>query len=446
MSRAMRFAAAALLCAPAGLAAQLPDAATRALGMAGVGTAMARGYDAVFWNPALLATRGQPGVSIGLPHGLIEFGSNAYGFGDFRKYSEEVLTDADKQYLLDQVDSTLDLRTFGAVTPLALQIGNFALSFGTAGDIHAALGKDAVELALFGNASRSGPGQFFTAAGSNGRGWAATTLAASFAMPLVRTPFGRISAGITGKKIWGHAVGMGRETSSQFAVNPTFTATAAGHAIYTDYDDDFEANGIGDLLGGEGSPGSGFGLDLGGALELSHGLTVGLTLVNVLGSMSWDESRFRYDRVSYQVTQLASGAVNDTLIQDSLIGASAIQADAVARALRDTLLAEADFSRLVRAGASWRMGSFNVGADVQLRLTKGLDRHPAQYVAVGGEYVLLGFLPLRAGIGTDFGTSLTLSAGSGLHLGPVKIDASIAHSSGSARPGVKVGAGIGLMF
>ena len=258
MSRAIRCSAAAamLALAPAALHAQLPDASTRALGMAGAYSALARGYEAVHWNPAMLATRNQPGVSIGLPQTQFEFGSNAYGFGDFRRYSEEVLTDADKQYLLDQVDSTLDLRSYLGIAPFSLQIGNFALSFGTAGDARAGLGKDAVELALFGNASRSGPGEFFTAAGSNARGWAASTLAFSFAMPF-RIPMGRLSAGVTAKKIWGHGVGLGRETSSQFAVNPNFTATAAGHAIYTDYDDDFEADGIGDILGGEGSPGSG---------------------------------------------------------------------------------------------------------------------------------------------------------------------------------------------
>lgn len=434
----------ALLAAPAALAAQLPDNSTRSLGMGGAYTALARGFEAVSWNPALLAARGRPGLSISLPAAQFEFGSNAYGFGDFNKYSEEYLTDADKQLLLDKVDSTLEVRTIVGVTPFALQIGPFAMSLGTSGDAFAGLGRDAVELMLFGNASRSGPGQYFTAAGSNARGWAATTLAGSFALPLP-LPIGRVSAGVTVKKIWGHALGVGRELNSQLGLNPNFTATARGHVIYTDYDEDYDFEGFA-LFDEQASPGSGFGLDLGGVWDLSGGLRISATMVNAIGSMSWDESRFRYDRVTLAVTQDGAGNVSDTLIKDSALTVTAINADPEARALRDTLLAHANFAKLLRAGVSLRLGGLRVGADAQIRLSEGLDRQPSQAVAVGAEYVLLGILPLRAGVATDFGDALTLSAGTGLHLGPVKFDIGASNTEGSDRPGVRVGAGIGLIF
>lgn len=438
------FASLALLAAPAALAAQLPDNSTRALGMGGAYTALARGYEAVSWNPALLAARGRPGFSLSLPTMQFEFGSNAYGLGDFRRYSEEYLTDADKQLLLGKVDSTLEVRTIMGVTPFALQIGPFALSLGTAGDAFAGLGRDAVELLLFGNASRSGPGEFFTAAGSNARGWAATTLAGSFALPLP-LPIGRFSAGVTAKKIWGHALGMGRELNSQIGLNPNFTATARGHVIYTDYDDAYDFKGFA-LFDDQASPGSGFGFDLGGVVDLPGGLRLSATVVNVVGSMDWDETRFRYDRMTVAVTQDGAGNVTDTLINDSAITVAEINADAEARALRDTLLAHANFSKLLRAGVALRLGGLRLGADAQLRLSEGLDRQPSQAVAVGAEYVLLGILPLRAGVATDFGDALTLSAGTGLHLGPVKLDVGASNTEGSDRPGVRVGAGLALIF
>lgn len=432
---------------PAALAAQLPDPATRAVGLGGAYTAMARGYEAVAWNPGLLAARGRPGFSMSLPRVVFDFGSNAYGLSDLRRYADETLTDADKQTLLDKVDTTLTIRSVGGVTPFALQIGPFGLSFGTTGDMVGGLGKDAIELMLFGNASRSGPGEFFTAAGSFAQGWSASTLAASFALP-VPLSMGRLSVGITGKKIWGHGLALGRETSSSFQVNPTFQVAAAGHVIYTDLVDDWEFDGL-NILGKEGSPGSGFGVDLGGVLDLTgarNGLRIGVALVNVIGTMDWDASRFRYDRFSYQVTQNASGTVTDTRIQDSLITEAQINGDPTARALRDSLLDNAGFSKLVRAGVALRLGPFTLGADAQLRLSEGLDRQPAQQVAVGAEYVLLGFLPLRAGIATDFSDAFTLSGGTGLNLGPVKLDVSAANTGGSDRPGVRVGAGLGLIF
>ncbi len=433
----------ALLAAPAALTAQLPGPSTRALGMGGAYTAIARGYEATTWNPALLAASGRPGFSIGLPHGALEFGSNAYGLSDFRRYADEALTDADKATLLGKVDSTLEVRSFAGVAPLALQIGRFAVSLGSSGQLSAGLGRDAVELMLYGNASRSGAGQFFTAAGSNGRGWAATTLAASYAMPF-STPMGRLSVGATAKKVWGHALGLARETSSQFQVNPAFSAQAAGHAIYTRYPSGYDFEGLGDLFSGDASPGSGFGVDVGGVLELP-GITVAAVIVNAVGSMDWQADRLQYERGTYGVTQLPGGQVSDTQSQLSLTGA-AIDGDAVARALRDTLLATASFSRLVRVGATTRLAGIRLAADGQLRLSEGLDRQPSQAVAAGAEVVLLGILPLRAGLATDFADGFTLSGGTGLHLGPVKLDVSIANISGTDRPGVIVGAGLGLVF
>ena len=55
---------------PALLQAQLPDPSTRALGMGGAYTSLARGYEAVAWNPAMLAAVGRPGFTIGLPQRL----------------------------------------------------------------------------------------------------------------------------------------------------------------------------------------------------------------------------------------------------------------------------------------------------------------------------------------------------------------------------------------
>jgi len=434
-----------LLLAPAALAAQMADPSTRALGMGGAYSVLARGYEAAAWNPAVLAARNRPGFTFNLAHGSLEFGSNAYGFGDFRTYSGKTLSDADKQFLLSKIDTSLDVRTLGDVSTLGFSVGRFALSFGTSGDVHAGLGRDAVELALYGNASRTGPGQFFTAAGSHGSGWAASTLAASYAQPFA-LPLGRLSVGVTLKRVWGHGLGLGEETSSQLQANPAFQAHAAGHAIYTEYPSHYTIHGPFSMLGGTGSPGSGFGADVGGILELPGGMTVGLTIVNALGSMSWKTGRLQYERADWLVQQAAGGgSVTDTLVRTTLIGAQ-IDGDPVAAALRDTLLAHANFSRLVRAGATVRLAGIRFAADAQLRLSQGLDRQPSQAIAVGGEYIVLGFLPLRAGFATDFSKSATFSAGSGLHFGPVKFDIGIANITGGSRPGVRVGAGFGLIF
>ena len=423
-----------LLALPVSLAAQLPDPSIRSLGMGGAQTASARGWEAVGHNPALLASSGQPGWSLGLPRAHTEFGSNAWGWSDVRRYAGQHLDNADKQELLDQIDSTLDTRSQIGVTAFGLQIGPFGFGIGTAGDVRANVGKDAAELFLFGNAHRSTP---FTFPGSRADGWAATTAALSYALS-----FGRISAGVTVKKVWGHGLGTGRELSSNLQSQPTFDARLIGHAVYTDYPDGYEFSGS--IFSSESSPGSGYGVDVGGVWELS-GITVAATLVNALANMDWDQSRLTYELADYQVTQDASGSTFDTLITVELHG-SQIDTVPVAAALRDSLLARSDFSKVLRGGAAFNLGDLRLAADLQIRLTDGVDRLPSQQVAVGAELMVLGFLPLRAGFGTDFSESVTLSGGTGLHFGPVKIDVGASSTSGDKRNGVRVGAGLGLVF
>lgn len=448
MTRHAMLALAGLIAAPASLGAQLADASTRALGLANAYSTQARGYEAPFWNPAMLAAPRRPGFTIGLPHVLIETGSNTYNFSDFRRYRERYLTDEDKRYLLDQIsldDSVLSVRTVAGISPIGISIGPFAFTAGTATDMDFGVGRDAVELALFGNAHRSGPGESFNFRGTSGGGWAATTLAASFAQGF-RTGLGHLALGVTYKRVYGHFLGRASERFSQFSVNP-FVAQAQVHAIYTAYDPDFEVTGIGDLLGGEGSPGSGYGVDLGAVLTFGdRRLTVSAVVTNIAANMEWDADRFRYDGFEPRVQQTGNGEVQDTLIRRSFTTASQIQADPTARALRDTLLAHGGFSSVLRVGAAFRYGMISLTTEGSIRLKEGLDRQPERFLSAGGEIRLLNFIPLRAGIGTDFDATLMLSAGTGINLLGLNVDVSVASLSGSARPGFVLGVGAGLIW
>ncbi len=433
------------LVAPAALLAQLPTTSPRSLALGGAYTSLARGWEAVSWNPALLAARGRPRFTLGLPQLSFEFGSNSYGFGDFRKYANRTLDAADKAYLLGKIDTSLTVREILAVSPVGISIGRFAFTAATSGDMDASLGKDAVDLALNGNAHRSGPGEYFTARGSGANGWAATTLAGSFAWPF-QTSLGRLALGATYKRVIGHFIGRAAETSSSFQVNPAFDVSASGHTIYTDYSRAYRLSGPGDLLGGEGKAGSGYGVDLGATLELEgRSLMLSAVIVNALGGMSWDEDRFAYERSAASVSQTAGGQIVDDTTRVELTTKGQIDADPQARGLRDSLLAHAGFARVVRAGMALRRGALSLAAGGQLRLSKGLDRVPSASIGAGAEIRLLRVLPLRAGAATDF-NSVTLSAGSGLQLLGLNADISVATISGSKRPGVVLGLGIGFIY
>jgi hypothetical protein len=433
------------LLAPACLAAQLPDPATRALGMGGAYTSLARGYEAIFWNPAMLATAGNKSFTIGLPHLVLEVGSNTYGSGDFRRYAGEYLSDAEKQELLDKIsedDSVLTLRWLGGVTPFGITIGRFGLAVAAAGDFDISVGPDAIELALFGNARRSGPGEFFTASGSGGKGWGATTVAGSLGWPF-RLPMGRVAVGVTYKHIIGNFIARAEEIDSRFQVNPSFNANATGHAIYTDYSDQPEAS----ELFGDAKAGSGFGVDVGVTWQpAGRSFTLSAVMINALGSMEWDSDRLVYERAADSISQDAGGAVRDTAVTVQHLTPAAIEADPIARDLRDRMLDQGNFARVLRVGVALRKGMLTLSGGGHLRLTEGLDRQPSRLISGGAELNLLSVLRLRAGAATNIGSTLMISGGAGLNLLGINIDASAAHIGGSERPGVVVGLGVGLMW
>ncbi len=435
------------LLVPAALAAQLPDPSTRALGMGGAYAAIARGYEAVYWNPSALATLGRPGLSISLPHVDLDVGSNTYGFSDFKKYAHSFLTDADKQALYDKISgSTLDLQTRVGAAPFGLSIGPFGLLVGTAGEVNGNIGKDAVRLALFGNAPRPSQSTSFTAAGSAGRAWAATTAAGSFALPF-RLPVGHLSVGVTFKYVIGNFLGFAQDLGTQISFNPLFSATEAGQALYTNYDKNCSTyNLVGTGMCG-GKAGTGYGVDLGGTLQLLHGgITVSAGLVNAIGSMTWDQSRLAYDRTLRQSQQNSSGNVTDTVLVKQSLDATGIAANPQASALRDSLLANADFAKLARVGFALQRGKLTLAATAQVRLKEGLDTQSSKLLSAGAEYRLLGVLPLRVGASTDFAGAFMVAGGLGIQVVGINIDGSVANISGTTHPGIRLSAGVGLIF
>lgn len=439
----------AALLAPTALAAQLPDASPRSVALAGSYGAMARGFEAVAWNPAMLAARGNPGLTIALPRLTLETGSNTFSWGDMRHYANRHLSDQDKADIMAKLvhdDSTLTLRSLVGATPIGLSIGNFGFLVATTGDGQFSGPRDAVELALYGNAHRAGPGESFSAHGANGRAWAATTLAGSLALPFA-IPLGRLSVGATYKYVIGNFIGRAAEISSSLSVNPLVNAHAEAAAIYSSYRSGFEPSWPGDVLGGQGKVGSGYGVDLGGALQLAgRSITVSATLVNLLGKMTWDLDRLEYEHATYDAVQTDSGTVTDNWIHQNLGSAAAIAADPAARAARDSLLANAGFARLLRLGVALRAGALLVSGGAQVRLEEGLDRQPEREVSGGLEYRLLGILPLRAGLAYDIGNAFTLAGGTGLDLAFFHLDLSAAAITGNQRPGIRLAAGMGLAF
>src|SRR5438552_7669083 len=112
--------------------AQLPNSSAAAFGMAGNFTAIARGYEAVAWNPANLAMPERPFISVGA---LIQGGSLGMDPIDFKmlhEFSGKLIPDSTKSEWLDQVrlSGGQHARIDAGLTPLALSVGPVGLQLG----------------------------------------------------------------------------------------------------------------------------------------------------------------------------------------------------------------------------------------------------------------------------------------------------------------------------
>lgn len=436
MSPATRWytlAAFGLLVAPATAAAQLPASSAAAIGLGQTYTAAARGYEAIQWNPALLGMPDRPGFSLGLLQSSLEARNNSFSFGDLRKYRNDTLTTADKDTILMKIrkgttDRALAFNLGAGVTGFGLSVGNFGLSFSGAGSADLGVSADAVELALFGNAAY--PNKVYTGQGTGASGWGGATLAIAYGRQLNVVPVGTLAVGATFKYTYGIAIGLARDMGTSLQSSPSFNATLAGQALGTDVTKSTHN-------------GTGVGLDVGGVYQLASGLRFGLSIENLISKMSWKDDNLLYYRYAYQITQNGSQFSDMTIAKDS--GVAYNPNDPNQLALHDSLFAHANFPMRVHGGVRFDPGPVTLMGDAMVQLRSGLGSTTTKRVSAGAELTAIPVIRLRAGLATDFNGGITLAGGVGLKAGPVRLDASVANTTGGDRQGAIVAVGLGIM-
>lgn len=434
----------ALVAVPTLLSAQLPVSSARATGMANAYGAAARGYEAIAWNPALLGLPDRPGFSLNLFQVGAEAGNNSFGLKDFQRYGDTVLTKADKDTLLLKIrdcppgktvatcTSTrpLSMRVGLGGTALAMTFGSFGLSVSGAGAVDASLSSDFVELALYGNVTRSGNGQRYLGKGTAANGWAGGTVAVAYGRALP-TPVGHLAVGATLKFTQGVAVFRAEDLGTSLQTSPNFDAVLGAHALMTKDPSKNYSNG------------SGVGLDVGGAYELSPGLRFGLSIENLVGTMSWKDANLVYYRRLYTLTQNGDQFSDSTIAQDDSVPYNA--SVPAQKALHDSLFAHSGFPTRVRASVRLHTGMLTLLGGADLRVKEGMVSSDGQQFSAGAELLPLGILALRAGFATNFEGGTTLAGGTGLKLGPLRWDVGLTSTSSGDRKGFQVAVGFAIM-
>lgn len=392
---------AALLSAPAH--GQSP---VRAWGMGGAGCAVARGLEAVTYNPANLAF--SDGSSVGLAGAAVSLQNNALSLDRYNEITGTHLDAADKAALMADIPADgFNLDADVRASALGFQFGSFALTAAAVGTGNGNLDKDYFDLVLNGNQV----GQTVDFSNTWGEGSALGAATVSFGTRLATLGGASLGAGVNVRYLHGlyemHVASAGGTLTTGMS-----EITAEAHVA---------------TMSAEG--GRGYGVDVGLALRTPGGLSVGLSLENAQSSIEWDRN------VEYREFHLSAADLN---LLNSDLDAAVTDADTVYTGDPYTTA----LPRSARLGASTKLGAFVVAADwVQGFEDRGLTSTSPRVLA-GVEWQL-GFLQPRLGAATGGVQGDSASAGLGLKLGFWRLDAA-AVTRGGLMVGDAKGVGVAV--
>lgn len=366
----------------------------RALGMGGAYTAVARGHEAIYLNPANLAAHGSPFWSLAFPQ--VAVGGSVLGLsaGDLPDLLELNKTpDARRAELLAAVPASGSEARFDIRLPLmAFQSGGFGMgvSYGSVGQ-HT-VGKDILELLLNGYEEGRTDYAVGNTAGSRATFW-------DFAAAYGRA-FGPVSVGVTGHFVHGGTVLRSRLFEPRVDLER--------REIEVDYVSVMSRGG------------RGYGVDLGITYHPTRSVTLSGAVANAWSRMKWNEtlrtrhitlSRSDFDNASFDLLTRYERSEVD------------VDPDAVPLAVYATaegLYDHAYFPAVARLGAAWKSSyGTDLSASFQEQLTEGRLADRWSRMAAIGVQQKLPLITVRAGYASNLEDGSLVSGG--LTLGPMQL-------------------------
>lgn len=386
------------------LAAQLPNASAATLGTAGNNTATVRGFAAIATNPAGLGMPGS-GFSLAIAPVQLSSGLDPIGLKDLKDAGGKLMSDALKQSWLDRVTNA-----GGQSGSLAAGVSVFSLSawrlgfqVSTIASADLNLAPSIMELALYGNAGRTGTPANLTLSGSAAHAFVVTTAGLSYGMPL-HLPLGTAAVGVTLKYSVGQVLALARDQGGSVQSNPV--KVNVDFPMITPNDSTFQFNN-----------GTGVGLDVG--FQMKRGpLALGGAITNLFNTFSWTTDNLAY-RAGTAVLEQGTDSTNFDK-----------QPYSAAPTMLKSAVNDMKFKPGVSVGGAYDvMPDLTVSADLRAHASGGMSIEPKMHLGAGAEYRGLKILYLRAGMavitnGYEYG------GGASLVLGPVNISAAGAMEGG----------------
>jgi hypothetical protein len=352
----------------------------KAVAMGGAHMGLAKGTQSALYNPANLGLPDFRQNGIELAGIGAEITNNSFTLADYNKYTGAVLTEDDKSVILGKIPSEgLKISAEAEAGALTASYGSFVLSINGYAATETNIGKDALDLFLNGNQLNDS----FSIDGMYSDAVAYASVGLSYGRPIIELYGRELAVGATVKYIRGLAF---EEITEIHGGVVTLTTGFSGE---------------GTMIAHTAEGGSGLGLDLGAAYKFNDNYMVGLCFDNFISNINWSKAteqhsyHFEFDTLT--VSDFDSDSIVVTEQQSIDIPAFSSTLPTVMR------VGFANYSGKLTWGVDYIQG---------FKLAAGSSSKPE--LAMGAQYKILNFLPLRAGYSVGGGHGSTLSGGFGL--------------------------------
>ncbi len=263
------------------------------LGMAGAYTALARGVDAIYWNPANLGLKdGSRSGSMMLLNASAGLGNNSINqamYNEFFTNENKVLSTEDVDRLLASIpdDKGLELETLTDISLFSFAFGNFGFGFSTSSYSQSYLPKQVLEIPLRGISPQTylfQPGATAEALGK---------VHVAFGKSLIRYQtlyvFNRPVLDIDD-------IAIGARVSYLFGLGSFRTEQAFVQTLIDDQGVSARGSyyGVGSISENGSIPGSGLGLDVGLSVTTPAQYTFSIVVRNLYQQVTWRENTRAY--------------------------------------------------------------------------------------------------------------------------------------------------------
>jgi hypothetical protein len=383
-----------------GLQAQNFDATGLALG--GAYGAMSRGVDAITWNPANLALPRATFTELNFLALNLNLANTSLSIDDYERYFTEAghegfWDDEEKENILNLIpDDGLSIKSDFNINMLGVAVGNYGFSIQAFGNILATAPKSPFEFALKGNLR-----QEYNFEDIYLQGFSAIKVSLSAAHNIdIKKYFDTFAVGVNINYLRGLAIAQILDARGSF-----YTGDNSIHSnLY--------------LKTRGGYAGDGFSLDLGAAGIIEKKWSVGLSLKNIFGTISWkgtgptginnpvgsriftvtvDSTEYAEDPENFEAQSSDSGYIAD----DFSTSLPVVLHISVAYELNEKL---------------------TLGLDLEQAYSDGMGFTDQGQISVGAQYLALPFLPVRSGMSFGGKWGFALGLGFGLHFPVFEFD------------------------